>query len=93
MTNSFNVAVFNGDGIGPEVMGPTVHILAKMSNATNSCATQFCVNNFEMNTADLFLSSAEMTAETICDDGVQTCKVSLCGMRCARSAIRSSQDK
>lgn len=34
MTNSFNVAVFNGDGIGPEVMGPTVHILAKMSNAS-----------------------------------------------------------
>ncbi len=35
MTNKYNVAVFHGDGIGPEIMGPTVNILAKMSDASS----------------------------------------------------------
>lgn len=31
MTQSFEIAVFEGDGIGPEIMGPTVEILSQLS--------------------------------------------------------------
>ena len=31
MKNSFDIAVFDGDGIGPEITRPTVEILRKMA--------------------------------------------------------------
>ncbi|WP_147108826.1 isocitrate/isopropylmalate dehydrogenase family protein [Tateyamaria sp. syn59] len=31
MTKTFNIAVFEGDGIGPEIMAPTVELLARMA--------------------------------------------------------------
>lgn len=33
MKQQFNIAVFNGDGIGPEIMAPTLDILAHLSSA------------------------------------------------------------
>lgn len=33
MQNSFEIAVFQGDGIGPEIMKPTLEILADMATA------------------------------------------------------------
>lgn len=35
MTPKFNIAVFHGDGIGPEIMGPTVSLLSGMSHASS----------------------------------------------------------
>ena len=34
MTPKFNIAVFNGDGIGPEIMEPTIKILERMAMAS-----------------------------------------------------------
>lgn len=34
MTEQFDIAVFNGDGIGPEIMGPTLNILERMADAS-----------------------------------------------------------
>lgn len=34
MTRTFDIAVFHGDGIGPEIMAPTVEILARMAATT-----------------------------------------------------------
>lgn len=34
MTTTFHIAVFNGDGIGPEIMGPTVQILSTLAQGT-----------------------------------------------------------
>ena len=31
MTNTYHIAVFHGDGIGPEIMGPTLNILRHMA--------------------------------------------------------------
>lgn len=42
MTKTFDIAVFNGDGIGPEIMVPTVAILEQM--AGNSSAYSFAFN-------------------------------------------------
>ena len=36
MTRTFKIAVFNGDGIGPEIMAPTVDILGRMSDASDA---------------------------------------------------------
>lgn len=36
MSRKFEIAVFNGDGIGPEIMGPTVNILTQMAQASSS---------------------------------------------------------
>ncbi|MCR9156761.1 MAG: isocitrate/isopropylmalate family dehydrogenase [Rhodobacteraceae bacterium] len=36
MKNTFNIAVFHGDGIGPEIMGPTIDIVARMAAASQS---------------------------------------------------------
>lgn len=36
MTHSFNVAVFDGDGIGPEIMAPTVALLQALADASDS---------------------------------------------------------
>lgn len=36
MTKKFTIAVFHGDGIGPEIMGPTVDILRRMSDASEA---------------------------------------------------------
>jgi 3-isopropylmalate dehydrogenase len=41
MTNTLNIAVFHGDGIGPEIMGPTVEILRKMADASDSYDLSF----------------------------------------------------
>ena len=35
MTRDFEIAVFEGDGIGPEIMAPTVGILEKLSGASS----------------------------------------------------------
>ncbi|MDP5218929.1 isocitrate/isopropylmalate family dehydrogenase [Ruegeria sp. 2205SS24-7] len=34
MTGKFEIAVFQGDGIGPEIMAPTIEILRQMSDAS-----------------------------------------------------------
>lgn len=36
MTRSFEVAVFDGDGIGPEIMGPTVAILQALADKSDT---------------------------------------------------------
>ncbi|WP_342077688.1 isocitrate/isopropylmalate family dehydrogenase [Yoonia sp. SS1-5] len=41
MTKTFKIAVFHGDGIGPEIMGPTVQILQQMADASDSYALTF----------------------------------------------------
>ncbi|NSX53648.1 isocitrate/isopropylmalate dehydrogenase family protein [Parasulfitobacter algicola] len=41
MAQTFEIAVFEGDGIGPEIMGPTVKILRQMSDASDRYDLQF----------------------------------------------------
>ena len=41
MTENFSIAVFHGDGIGPEIMGPTVRILTRMSDASSAYSLTF----------------------------------------------------
>ncbi len=41
MTEKFNIAVFQGDGIGPEIMAPTVEILDRMAKVSGSYSLQF----------------------------------------------------
>ena len=36
MTGNFKIAVFEGDGIGPEITGPTVRFLNALSGASDS---------------------------------------------------------
>ncbi len=36
MTDTFDIAVFSGDGIGPEIMAPTVKILRQIADATDA---------------------------------------------------------
>jgi len=36
MTKTFEIAVFNGDGIGPEIMAPTVEILSALAEASDA---------------------------------------------------------
>lgn len=40
MTQKFDVAVFHGDGIGPEIMAPTLRILGKMADASSGYRLQ-----------------------------------------------------
>jgi len=41
MTKAFEIAVFQGDGIGPEIMAPTVEILKKFSDASDRYSLTF----------------------------------------------------
>lgn len=41
MDRIFNIAVFNGDGIGPEIMAPTVAILQRMAAESDSYGLSF----------------------------------------------------
>ncbi len=41
MTQIFDIAVFQGDGIGPEIMAPTVDILQHLSDRSNSYGLSF----------------------------------------------------
>ncbi len=41
MTRPFEIAVFQGDGIGPEIMDPTLDILTRIARETNSYALNF----------------------------------------------------
>ena len=41
MQKKFEIAVFHGDGIGPEIMAPTVDILSRMAEASGSYALSF----------------------------------------------------
>lgn len=41
MTQTFEIAVFEGDGIGPEITGPTVNILAELARSSNSYGLSF----------------------------------------------------
>ncbi|SHG86180.1 isocitrate/isopropylmalate dehydrogenase family protein [Cognatishimia maritima] len=41
MANTFDIAVFAGDGIGPEIMAPTVEILRKMADASDKYDLRF----------------------------------------------------
>lgn len=41
MKKDFEIAVFAGDGIGPEITAPTVEILSKMSEASGAYALRF----------------------------------------------------
>ena len=41
MTKNFDIAVFHGDGIGPEIMAPTLKILERMAAASPSYALCF----------------------------------------------------
>ena len=41
MTNAFRIAVFHGDGIGPEIMGPTVNILRQMAQTSDGYDLMF----------------------------------------------------
>ncbi|QUJ76043.1 isocitrate/isopropylmalate dehydrogenase family protein [Sulfitobacter albidus] len=41
MARSFNIAVFHGDGIGPEIMAPTCALLAQLAEASDSYDLRF----------------------------------------------------
>lgn len=41
MAQTFEIAVFEGDGIGPEIMAPTVNILKQMAAASSGYALSF----------------------------------------------------
>ena len=41
MTKVFNIAVFKGDGIGPEIMAPTLDILGQMAAASDGYELTF----------------------------------------------------
>ncbi|MFB9140317.1 isocitrate/isopropylmalate dehydrogenase family protein [Maritalea porphyrae] len=41
MANKFEIAVFNGDGIGPEIMEPTVAILKSLADASGAYSFKF----------------------------------------------------
>lgn len=41
MTNTYHIAVFDGDGIGPEIMQPTVQILQDLAQSSDSYALTF----------------------------------------------------
>lgn len=41
MTRTFDIAVFHGDGIGPEIMAPTVQILKRMADASDTYDLSF----------------------------------------------------
>ncbi len=41
MTQSFEIAVFEGDGIGPEIMAPTIDILEKLAFASSDYRLSF----------------------------------------------------
>ncbi len=41
MARNFKIAVFHGDGIGPEIMGPTVDILAKIAGVNDDYSLSF----------------------------------------------------
>ncbi|WP_368185322.1 isocitrate/isopropylmalate dehydrogenase family protein [Aestuariibius sp. HNIBRBA575] len=41
MAQTFEIAVFQGDGIGPEITGPTVDILRRMSDASSAYDLKF----------------------------------------------------
>ena len=41
MNETFSIAVFNGDGIGPEIMAPTLSILERMAKSSNSYDLEF----------------------------------------------------
>ncbi|MEM7440039.1 MAG: isocitrate/isopropylmalate family dehydrogenase [Pseudomonadota bacterium] len=41
MNRTFSVAAFNGDGIGPEIMAPTLDILRRMAKATDGYDLEF----------------------------------------------------
>lgn len=41
MMKTFDVAVFDGDGIGPEIMAPTVQLLADLAKASGAYAFSF----------------------------------------------------
>jgi 3-isopropylmalate dehydrogenase len=40
-TNGFRIAVLAGDGIGPEVIDPTLAVLQQVIHRTGSCAVSF----------------------------------------------------
>ncbi|MEM7720417.1 MAG: isocitrate/isopropylmalate family dehydrogenase [Pseudomonadota bacterium] len=41
MTKSFDIAVFHGDGIGPEIMDPTINILRQMADSSDGYSLVF----------------------------------------------------
>lgn len=41
MTKTFSIAVFHGDGIGPEIMAPTLEILQRISDASTAYTLRF----------------------------------------------------
>ena len=41
MTRTFDIAVFHGDGIGPEIMGPTVNILQRLAARSDAYTLSF----------------------------------------------------
>ncbi len=41
MSAQFSVAVFNGDGIGPEIMAPTIRLLEKLQRQSNDYSLEF----------------------------------------------------
>ncbi|THH35138.1 isocitrate/isopropylmalate dehydrogenase family protein [Aliishimia ponticola] len=41
MTQTFDIAVFHGDGIGPEIMAPTLDILGRMAEASDGYGLRF----------------------------------------------------
>lgn len=41
MTKTFSIAVFHGDGIGPEIMAPTLQILQRMSDVSSEYQLRF----------------------------------------------------
>jgi len=67
MAEPFNIAVFNGDGIGPEIMAPTVEILQAMANNSGNYS-------FEFKYADAGASHYAKTGESLPEASLQTAR-------------------
>ncbi|GLQ36030.1 3-isopropylmalate dehydrogenase [Amylibacter marinus] len=67
MTQKFKIAVFEGDGIGPEIMAPTVAILKKFSQLRSDYT-------FEFNTVPAGAAHYATTGESLPEASLQTAK-------------------
>ena len=67
MNKTFNIAVFHGDGIGPEIMAPTVEILRRMANGSDG---------YDLGFVDAPAGAAHYaeTGESLPDDSMETAR-------------------
>ncbi len=67
MTKKYNIAVFNGDGIGPEVMAPTVAVLRALSD-------QHADFDFEFQNVDAGAAHYAKTGKSLPEESLQVAR-------------------